>query len=203
MAYRIITISRQFGSAGRTIGRMLAAELGIKCYDREIIEEVAQRSGLAKEYIESRGEYSVQGTFGAVLNRGYYGGLTNEDRIWQIQCDIIRELAEEESCVIVGRCSDYLLKDRPDVLRVFVHAPIEWRAKRIVNVYGETEEEPEKRLKEKDKHRAAYYNIYTDMKFGDARNYDLCLNSASLGIDSCVSIIRQLVKQSGETEEQG
>ncbi|MBR2727787.1 MAG: cytidylate kinase-like family protein [Solobacterium sp.] len=194
MTYKVITISREFGSAGRTIGRQLADELGIKCYDREIIGEVAERSGLAESYIESKGEDSSQGRFSSMLGRGYYQGMTNEDQIWQIQSGIIKELADKESCVIVGRCADYILKDRDDVLKVFVHADIEKRAKRIVEVYGETAEKPLKRLKDKDKQRRAYYQIYTEIEWGDARNYEVCLDSGELGIDTCVQILKTIVK---------
>ena len=196
MTYKVITISREFGSAGRTIGRQLADELGIKCYDREIIGEVAERSGLAESYIESKGEDSAQGRFSSMLGRGYYPGMTNEDQIWQIQSGIIRELAEKESCVIVGRCADYILKDRADVLKVFVHADIEKRAQRIVEVYGETAEKPLKRVKDKDKQRRAYYQIYTEIEWGDARNYEVCLDSGELGIDTCVKILKTIVNHS-------
>ncbi|MBR2991204.1 MAG: cytidylate kinase-like family protein [Solobacterium sp.] len=198
MTYKVITISREFGSAGRTIGRILADELGIKCYDREIIEEVAERSGLAESYIENKGEYSSQGRFSSMLGRGYYPGMTNEDQIWQIQSAIIKELADKESCVIVGRCADYILKDREDVLKVFVHADIEKRAKRIVEVYGETSEEPLKRLKDKDKQRRAYYQIYTEIEWGDARHYEVCLDSGQLGIENCVAILKGIVERSAE-----
>ncbi len=194
MTYKVITISREFGSAGRTIGRMLADELGIKCYDREIIEQVAARSGLAESYIENKGEYSSQSRFSSMLGRGYYPGLTNEDQIWQIQSAFIKELAENENCVIVGRCADYILKDRDDVLRAFIHADIEKRAKRIVDVYGETSEEPLKRLKDKDKQRRAYYQIYTEIEWGDARNYQICLDSGELGIERCVAILKELAQ---------
>ena len=111
-----------------------------------------------------------------------------------IQSGIIKELADKESCVIVGRCADYILKDRDDVLKVFVHADIEKRAKRIVEVYGETAEKPLKRLKDKDKQRRAYYQIYTEIEWGDARNYEVCLDSGELGIDTCVQILKTIVK---------
>ncbi len=194
MSYRIITISRQFGSGGRTIGKKLAEALGIKCYDREIIDKVAEQSGFDKNYISEKGEYVPGGVFGTMMNRWSYSGPTNEERIWQIQAAYIKDLAEKESCVIVGRCADYLLSERDDVLKVFIHADDEYRAERIVKLYGESDINPEKRLKDKDKHRAAYYQIYTDMTFGDALNYDVCLDSGRIGEDKCVDILKDIFK---------
>ncbi|MDO4313315.1 MAG: cytidylate kinase-like family protein, partial [Eubacteriales bacterium] len=121
-----------------------------------------------------------------------YNGHSYQDDLWVIQRNIILELAEKESCVIVGRCSDYILRDDPDCLRVFIHADMEDRAKRIVEQYGESSESPEKRLKAKDKRRAAYYNFYTDRKWGSAQNYHITLNSGLLGIDKCVEILESL-----------
>ncbi len=195
MSYRIITISRQFGSGGRTIGKKLADELGIKCYDREIIDQIAEESGFDKKYISEKSEYVPNGIFGTMMNRWSYSGPTNEERIWQIQSNYIKELADKESCVIVGRCADYLLGDRDDVLKVFVHADNKYRAERIVKMYGESDIDPEKRLKDKDKHRAAYYQIYTDMTFGDALNYHVCLDSGTVGEDNCVEILKNIFNE--------
>lgn len=193
MKKRIITISREFGSGGRTIGKLVADHLGIKCYDAELIEKIAAESGFAKSYIKEAGEYTP-GSFLAstLLNRSF--GPTNEDYIWKLQYKIIRDIAEKESCVIVGRCADYILRDRTDCLKVFVHADMKFRADRIVRVYGEREESPETRLKEKDKRRAAYYRFYTDMKWGDAENYHIALDSGELGIETCAGIIEQLCR---------
>ena len=119
-------------------------------------------------------------------------GLTNQDKIWNIQSRVIEELAEKESCVIIGRCADYILRDKADCLKVFIHAGMEKRAERIVKEYGEREESPEQRLREKDKRRAAYYRFYTDMKWGHAQNYHLCLDSGELGTEKCVDIITQM-----------
>lgn len=126
----------------------------------------------------------------AFSNRIY--GPTNEDYLWQLQYNIIQDLAKQESCVIVGRCADFILRDTADCLRVFIHASMEYRAKRIVEVYGEQKEAPEQRLREKDKRRAAYHRFYTDMKWGYAPNYDICLDSGTLGIPKCVDILTQL-----------
>jgi len=194
MDKKIITISREFGSGGRTIGKALADKLGIKCYDSEIIDEVAEKSGFAKEYIAEQGEYGQQSRFTSFFtDNGFNTGMSNEDTIWGIQSRFISELAEHETCVIVGRCADYILKDRDDVLKVFVHADEDFRAKRIVHEYGEKSESPLKRIKQKDKKRKAYYQYYTDMRFGDATNYDICLDSGKIGIDRCVDIIASLL----------
>lgn len=188
---RIITISREFGSGGRTIGKKVADKLGIPCYDSELIEKLAQESGFTKDYIKEAGEYTPGGFLASAFsNRAF--GPTNEDILWEMQCRIITELAEKESCVIVGRCADCVLQDKADCLKVFIHADMAFRAKRIVEVYGEREESPEQRLRDKDKRRAAYHRFYTNMKWGYAENYHLTLDSGVLGIDRCVDIISGL-----------
>ena len=190
---KIITISREFGSGGRTIGKNLAEKLGVPCYDSEIIEKVAIESGFAEEYIKEKGEYTHSSLLMGLLNsRTIYTGPSNEDKIWLIQCRVIKELAEKGPCVIVGRCADYILRGRDDVMKVFIYADPEVRAKRIVEVYGEKEDEPAKRLREKDKRRAAYYQHYTDMNWGASRNYDVCLNSSFIGIDKCVDVLKEI-----------
>ncbi len=193
MGNRIITISREFGSGGRTVGREVAAKLGIPCYDQELIDKIAEKSGYDKAYIQERGEYTASGSWlgNALAMRDFYG-QSDQDKLWAVQRAVILELAEKESCVIVGRCADYILRDRADVLSVFVHASIESRAKRIVELYGESDLAPEKRLHDKDKRRQAYYQLYTDTKWGDARHYDVALDSGRLGIEKCVEIIAAL-----------
>jgi cytidylate kinase len=192
MSNRIITISREFGSGGRTIGKQLAAKLGIPCYDAELIEKIAEESGFSKEYIAESSEYSTGGHWlSNVLSRDR-NGHSYQDDIWVLQRKIILDLAEKESCVIVGRCADYILKDKADCLRVFIHSNLESRAKRIVEQYGERDEAPKKRLQDKDKRRAAYYQFYTEMKWGEARNYHIALDSGALGIEKCVEILADL-----------
>ena len=188
MKNRIITISREFGSGGRTIGKKVAEKLGIPCYDAELIHKIAQQSGFSENYIKDAGEYTPGGFLAsAFANRSM--GPTNEDYLWKIQYQIITELAEKGPCVIVGRCADYILKDKADCLNVFIHADMQYRAERIVREYGEREESPEQRLRDKDKRRAAYHRFYTNMKWGHAQNYHLCLDSGVLGIDKCVEVI--------------
>ena len=149
---KIITISREFGSGGRTIGRKVAEKLGIPFYDKEIIEKVAEKSGLSKKYIEEKGEYSPSKS---IFSYSFLGrnidGVSVEDYIISAQRKIIMDLANEGPCVIVGRCADFILRNRDDVFNVFIHSSIEKRAERIVKVYGETDKTPKKRLEEKDK----------------------------------------------------
>lgn len=191
MKNRVITISREFGSGGRTIGKKTAEKLNIPCYDSQLIQKIAAESGFNEEYIKEAGEYAPGGFLSSALShRGI--AITNEDYIWEIQCRTITDLAQQGPCVIVGRCADYILRDKADCLKVFIHADLDFRAKRIVEVYGEREQSPQQRLKDKDKRRAAYHRFYTDMKWGHAQNYDLTLNSGTLGIENCVNIITQL-----------
>lgn len=191
MKNRVITISREFGSGGRTIGKRVAEELGIPCYDNELLTKIAQDSGFNKDYIQETGEYAPGGFLSNTFShRGT--SPNNADYLWQIQYKIISELAEKGPCVVVGRCADYILKDKADCLKIFIHADMAFRAERIVKVYGEREQSPEQRIRDKDKRRAAYHRFYTDMKWGHAQNYDLTLNSGTLGIDRCVDIIKVL-----------
>ena len=190
MKNRIVTISREFGSGGRTIGKKVAEKLGIPCYDSELIQKIAEESGFAENYVKEAGEYAPGGFLSSVLaNRAF--GPTNEDILWETQCRVIMELAEKGPCVIVGRCADYLLQNKADCLKVFIHADMAFRAKRIVEVY-EREQSPEQRLRDKDKRRAAYHRFYTDMKWGDARNYHIALDSGVLGIEKCADMIASL-----------
>ena len=191
MKNRVITISREFGSGGRTIGKRVAQELGIPCYDAELIHKIALETGFNENYIKEAGEYTPGGFLSNVFsNRAY--GPTNEDYLWKIQYQVITDLAQKESCVIVGRCADYILEDKADCLKVFIHADMDFRAKRIVGVYGERDISPEQRLKDKDKRRAAYHRFYTNRKWGHAQNYHITLDSGVIGLDACVDIIKKL-----------
>lgn len=196
MSNRIITISREFGSGGRTIGREVAAKLGIACYDSELIEKIAEESGLTKDYIEERGEHALHGSWlaNAFSAQRSFNGPSTQDYLWSVQRQVIVDLAEKESCVIVGRCADYILDGQADCLKVFIHADLEKRAERIVKVYGETEEAPQKRVQYKDKRRKAYYQFYTNMEWGKAQNYHITLDSGILGIDKCVDVLAGLYK---------
>lgn len=191
MKNRVITISRKFGSGGRTIGKKVAKQLGIPCYDAEIIQEMVKETGFTPEYVKEAGEYTPGSFLSSAFSNRLFGP-TNEDILWEHQYNVITELAQKGPCVIVGRCADYILQDKADCLKVFIHADMDFRALRIVEVYGEREQSPEERLRDKDKRRAAYHRFYTDMKWGYAQNYHLTLNSGVLGIDQCVKIIASL-----------
>jgi cytidylate kinase len=191
MKNRVITISREFGSGGRTIGKKLADKLGIPCYDNELIQKIASESGFDESYIKDAGEYAPGGFLSTMFSHRDFG-LTNEDYLWEAQYKIITELAEKGPCVIVGRCADYILRDKADCLKVFIHADMDKRAERIVKEYGERDVSPEQRLRDKDKRRRAYYHFYTGEKWGDIKNNDITLNSSAFGIDKCVEILAGL-----------
>lgn len=193
MKNRVITISREFGSGGHTIGKMVAEKLGIPCYDAEIIQEMAKETGFSPDYVKEAGEYAPGSFLSAAFSNRMFGP-TNEDILWERQYRVIIALAEKGPCVIVGRCADYILRDKADCLTVFIHADMKFRAERIVREYGEWEQSPEDRLRDKDKRRAAYHRFYTDMKWGYAQNYHLTLDSGVLGIDRCVETICALYR---------
>ena len=176
---------------GRTIGKKVAEKLGVPCYDAEIIQEMAKETGFAPDYVKEAGEYAPGNFLSAAFSNRMFGP-TNEDILWEHQYKVITELAEKGPCVIVGRCADYILRDKADCLKVFIHADMKSRAERIVKVYGEREQSPEERLRDKDKRRAAYHRFYTNMKWGHAQNYHLTLDSGVIGIDKCVDIIAEL-----------
>ena len=193
MKNRIVTISREFGSGGRTVGKKLAQKLQIPCYDQEIIEKIAAESGFAEDYIRDRSEYSPHTSWIAnAFSERSFSGVNNQDAIWMLQRKIILDLAAQGPCVIVGRCADYILRNVADCLRVFIHADFDKRAERIVEVYGETDVPTEKRLRDKDKRRAAYYQFYTDTKWGLTQNYHISLDSGTIGIDRCVELLADL-----------
>ena len=191
MKKRIITISREFGSGGRTVGKRTAEQLGIPCYDRELIQKIAGKSGFDEGYIKSLDETAPGGFLASAFSNRTFG-QTNEDYLWNIQRKVILELAEQGPCVIVGRCADFILRDQADCLTVFIHADLAFRAQRIVQVYGEREDSPEQRTRDKDKRRAAYHRFYTDMKWGYAKNDQISLDSGLLGIDACVEVLKML-----------
>ena len=201
MEKKIITISREFGSGGRTIGHMVAEKLGIPFYDKELVDHIALESGFAPNFIEEHGEHAPNGSIFAYAFThqsvpGVINGLSTADFLWNVQCSVILQLAEQGPCVIVGRNADYILKDRQDCLHAYIHADKAFRADRIVQLYGESEKSPEARLNEKDKRRRVNYHHYTGRTWGTAQNYDICLNSSTLGIETCADIILSMVQNS-------
>ena len=195
MAKRIITISREFGSGGRFIGEEVAKKLGIAYYDKNIIGQIAEKSGLSPEYIQENAELSPKkGLFAYAFSGRDITGKSVEDMVYGAQRNIILELAEKEPCVIIGRNADYILKDRDDVLNVFIHGDMPEKIKRITGLYNVKEKEAVKMMADTDKRRRTNYNFYTDQNWGKASNYTLCLNSSQLGYDRCEMIIMECVK---------
>lgn len=193
MEKRIITISREFGSGGRSIGKAVAEKLGIAYYDKELIEQVAAETGYDKKFVEEQGEYApTKSVFSYAFAGRTINGMSVSDYLWSVQRNIIIDIAEKKSCVIVGRCADFILKERDDVLNVFIHADKNIRAQRIAELYGENDTEPMKRLDEKDKKRAVNYKYYTDQVWGMAKNYHITLDSGIIGMERCVEIISKL-----------
>lgn len=194
----IITISREFGSGGHSIGEAVAKRLGYRFFDRELVNQVAERSGFSPEFIEESGEYASakNSLLFAIATANQYtmNGISMLDKLYIEQTKIIEEIAQEGSCVIVGRCADYILREYRDCLHVFIHADMKSRAKRIVKRFGEQERPAEKRLNEKDQRRKVYYKNYTGRTWGQAQNYDLCLNSGVLGSERCVELIAAACK---------
>ena len=195
MAKRIITISREFGSGGRFIGEEVAKKLGIAYYDKNIIGQIAEKSGLSPEYIQENAELSPKkGLFAYAFSGRDITGKSVEDMVYEAQRNIILELAEKEPCVIIGRNADYILKDRDDVLNVFIHGDMSEKIKRITGLYIVKEKEAVKMMADTDKRRRTNYNFYTDQNWGKASNYTLCLNSSQLGYDRCEMIIMECAK---------
>lgn len=190
MAKRIITISREFGSGGRFIGEEVAKKLGIKYYDKDIIAQIAEQSGFSPEYITEKAELSPKkGLFAYAFSGRDVTGKSIEDMVYEAQRKVILEIAEKESCVIIGRNADFILKDRDNVLNVFIYGDMPEKLARICKLYHVTEEEAEKMMADIDKRRMTNYRFYTDQKWGMAKNYTLSLNSSELGYDLCEKII--------------
>ena len=190
MAKRIITISREFGSGGRFIGEEVAKKLGIAYYDKNIINEIAEKSGLSPEYIQEKAELSPKkGLFAYAFAGRDITGKSVEDMAYEAQRKVILDLVEKEPCVIIGRNADYILKERDDVLNVFIHGNMSEKIQRITRLYNVEEKVAVKMMEDTDKRRMTNYNFYTDQKWGKASNYTLCLNSSQLGYDRCEKII--------------
>lgn len=197
---KVITISREFGSGGRSIAKDVAKRLGYKYYDKELVKQVSEKTGFAPKYVEEQGEYAPEKhkfayAFAAPGTPGIMDGLSASDFLWNIQRRVILQIAEQGDCVIVGRCADAILEERVDCLNVFIHASKDFRADRIVRLYGETEKAPQKRLDEKDKKRKINYNHFTGKTWGVVQNYHISLDSGALGHERCVDMIVELAKE--------
>lgn len=194
MVKRIITISREFGSGGRFIGEEVAKKLGIAYYDKNIINQIAEESGLSPDYIQESAELSPKkGLFAYAFAGRDITGKSLEDMVYEAQRKVILELADKESCVIIGRNADFILKDRDDVLNVFIHGGTPEKIQRITRLYNVEEQKAVKMMVDIDKRRMVNYNFYTNQKWGKADNYTLCLNSSQLGYDRCEKIIMECI----------
>lgn len=197
----VITIGRQFGSGGRIIGKKLAEQLGINYYDKELINLASKESGICGEFFEKADEKTSGGLLKALamgfsMNNAIFQSndyLSNES-LFQIQSDVIRKVASEQSCILVGRCADYILRENPDCISVFISASLEDRIKRAMEYNHIAKKDAEEYLQKADKSRASYYNYYTDKTWGAAESYDLCINSSLYGIDETTSFIRGFVE---------
>lgn len=187
----VITIAREYGSGGRYVGRLIADKLGIKLYDKNFITEVASKTGLSEEYIEN---HEQKREVLAGLNNGYYVGLDNSDELFIKETEVIKQIAERESCVIIGRCADFILKDRKDVVKVFLYSNMEHKVKRATEFYGLNGQKAEKEIKRINKLRANHYKYYTDQEWDNHANYDICINSDELGVEKAAEIICNMVK---------
>jgi len=186
----IITIAREYGSGGRYIGKLLAEKLGIKLYDKELIKEVSRLSGLKEEYIEENEQKRNK-----LDNMWYYGNLSNRDKLFLSESNVIKEIAKKESCIIVGRCADYILKDNKNVIKVFIYSSLENKVSRAVKYYGLKEKNAKKIIEDTNKKRSEHYKHYTNSTWNNPNNYDICINSDSLGIETAVELLYESIKR--------
>ncbi|MCD7815092.1 MAG: cytidylate kinase-like family protein [Lachnospiraceae bacterium] len=196
----VVTIGRQFGSGGHEIGEKLAKKLGIKFYDKELIKVIAKQSGLCEKVLESYDEKPTNSLLYSIVMDVYpsamYTGPTLDQQIYQANYDAIKQLGEE-SCVIVGRCADYILRDMPELVSVFVHANSDFRAERIAEEYQLPDAKVRDMLVKTDKKRASYYNFQSEKKWGAATSYNLCIESSSIGIEGSVEMIENYIRHRG------
>lgn len=188
----VITVAREYGSGGRYVGRLIADKLGIKFYDKDFIEKLAEETGLSEEYIE-KNEQKRNSLAG--LNNGYYFGLSNADELFLQEAELIKKVATEESCVIIGRCADFILQDKENVLKVFVYSNKEDKIKRATEIYGYDKAKAEKEIKRIDKLRANHYKYYTEKEWSNHANYDICINSDTLGVEKSADLICHIIKE--------
>ena len=198
----IITIGRQFGSAGREIGEKLAAHYGIKCYDKELLTRAAKESGFCEEMLINHDErptnsflYNlVMDTYSFGFNSSSFVDMPINHKVFMAQFDTIKKIADEGACVIVGRCADYALQDYKNVIRLFIHGNEDTKIKRIMEKYSLSSDKAREMIIKRDKQRQSYYNYYTTKKWGNVNSYDLSINSSVLGIDGTVKLIIQYIE---------
>ena len=198
MANQIYTIGREFGSGGQYVGEELAKRLGIKLYDKELLQQAAKDSGFCEAIFEKHDEKATNSfLYSLVMDTYSVNGYSTASfldmplnhKVFLAQFETIKKIAERESCVIVGRCADYALADHPDCINTFIKADMSFRIKMISKRANITENKAKDMIQKQDKQRASYYNYYTSKKWGDSKSYDLCLDSSKLGIDGCVDMI--------------
>lgn len=198
----MINIGRQLGSGGKEIGEKLAARLGIDFYDKELIKLASEESGLCKEFFERADEKASQGIIGGLFGMRFpfisegaipSNNCLSNDALFKVQSDVIRRLAAEKSCVFVGRCADYILREHPRCVNVFISASKEVRLARICQLYRVDEEKAEEMMEKADKRRSEYYNYYSYKTWGAAATYHLCIDSSVLGVDETVHFIEEFV----------
>ena len=198
----IITIGRQYGSAGYEIGKKLAEDLGVQLYDKEMLKRAAKESGLCEELFETHDEkptnsflYSlVMDTYSLGYSSSSYADMPINHKVFLAQFDTIKKIAGEGPCVMVGRCADYALEDYDNVMNVFIYADLDQRIRRVAREFDLTDAKAKDIILKNDKKRASYYNYYTNKEWGNAKGYDLCLNSGKLGIDGTVRVIKEYMK---------
>ena len=198
MSNFVITIGREFESLGKNVGLKLSEKLGIKCYDKELLSRAAKESGLCEEIFHSQDEKPISSLLYSLVMDTYsatgysaapFLDMPLNHKIFLAQFDTIKKLAQEESCIIVGRCADYALNDFPHTINTFIHADLEFRIKNAMDEFHINESKAKDMITKKDKQRSSYYNYYSNKKWGSSKSYDLTLNSAKLGVDGCVDMI--------------
>lgn len=201
MGKMVITIARSYGSGGRTMGKLLAKELNLKYYDRELLRLASDKSGINESLFGEADEKVKSSSLFKIARKAYNGepispdsdDFVSNDNLFRFQAKVINELAAEEDCVIIGRCADYILKDNPDVIRLYCYAPLEDCIERERQLSGLSEREIIKKIQGIDKHRADYYKYYTGNDWNDARNYDLCLNTSSMSYDELIQVVKSYI----------
>ena len=203
MKKTVITIARSYGSGGRTLGNLLAEQLGINCYDREILRMASDASGINEALFGQADERLKRSPlFGILKKNPYKGGVippensdfVSDDNLFNYQAKVIKELAAQESCVIIGRCADYVLRDDPEVIKLYFCAPKKDCVARVMNQNGLSEKEAEKRIEKIDKYRAEYYRYYTGRDWNDARNYNFCLDTTSMSYEKLVEVVTNFIQ---------
>ena len=212
MGYKVYTIGREFGSLGQVVGERLAERLGIKCYDKELLQQAAKESGFCEEIFENHDEKPTTSFLYSLVMDTYSAGnyaatpfldMPLNHKVFLAQFDTIKNLAENESCVIVGRCADYALANNPDVINIFVRAELEDRVKLVSKRMNLTENKAKDLILKNDKQRASYYNYYTSKKWGDTASYDLTINTSKISIDNAVDLILDFRKYMDAKEGNG